>query len=100
MKQSGPREKVGRELGVRQGREPEYKYEIDIFWSDEDECFIACAPDLQNCAGWGMTYGEAVAGGHAAIRAELRSRRVAGEAIPEPAPQLLADRWTASSSGR
>jgi predicted RNase H-like HicB family nuclease len=37
-------------------REQDRKYEIDIFRSDVDRCFIACVPDLQNCAAWGMTY--------------------------------------------
>ena len=89
--------KSGREADVQQELVPEYRYEIDIFWSEEDECFIACVPDLEKCAGWGMTYEEALARGHAAIRADLRSRRVAGEPIPEPTPQLLADRWPAGN---
>ena len=84
-----------READVQQELVPEYRYEIDIFWSEEDECFIACVPDLEKCAGWGTTYEEALARGHAAIRADLRSRRVAGQPIPEPTPQLLADRWPA-----
>jgi len=87
--------KSGWEADVQQELVPEYRYEIDIFWSEEDECFIACVPDLEKCAAWGMTYEEALARGHAAIRADLRSRRVAGEPIPEPTPQLLADRWPA-----
>lgn len=71
-------------------REPEYKYEIDIFWSDEDGCFIACVPDLENCAAWGMTYEEALAQAHPAIRADLKSREVFGDPIPEPTPRVLA----------
>ena len=70
---------------------------IDIFWSEEDECFIACVPDLEKCAGWGTTYEEALTRGHEAIRADLRSRRVAGEPIPKPTPQLLDDRWPAGN---
>ena len=80
--------KGGSEADVQQDLVPQYRYEIDIFWSEEDECFIACVPDLEKCAGWGTTYEEALARGHAAIRADLRSRRrVAGEPIPEPTPQ-------------
>jgi hypothetical protein len=41
-------------------QEQGYRYEIDIFWSDEDGCFVACVPDLDNCAAWGMTYEEAL----------------------------------------
>jgi predicted RNase H-like HicB family nuclease len=66
-----------------------HKYEIDIFWSDEDRCFIACVPDLGNCAAWGDTYEEALAQAHVAIRADLVSREKFGEPIPEPTPRLL-----------
>ena len=71
-------------------REPVPKYEIQIFWSDEDGCFIACVPDLENCAAWGMSYEEALAQAHVAIRADLRSRENFGEEIPEPTHRILA----------
>ncbi len=48
-----------------------YEYEIDIFWSSEDRCFIACVPGPQNCAAWGDTYEKALGRAHAAIRADL-----------------------------
>jgi predicted RNase H-like HicB family nuclease len=66
------------------------RYEIDIFWSDQDGCFIACVPDLDNCAAWGMTYEEALAQAHAAIRADLASRRRIGDGVPEATPRVLA----------
>jgi predicted RNase H-like HicB family nuclease len=47
--------------------EPEYKYAIETFWSEEDDCFVACVPDLENCAAWGMSYEEALAQAHLAI---------------------------------
>ncbi len=68
----------------------DYRYEIDIFWSDEDDCFVACVPDLENCAAWGETYEEALGQAHAAIRADLASRRTCGEPVPEPTPRILA----------
>ena len=71
--------------------EPEYKYAIEIFWSEEDDCFVACVPDLENCAGWGMSYEEALARAHLAIQADLVSRRVFGEQIPEPSPRFLPE---------
>ena len=71
-------------------REPTYKYAIEIFWSEEDGCFVACVPDLENCAAWGMSYEEALAQAHVAIRADLRSREKFGEEIPEPTPRVLA----------
>ena len=71
-------------------QEKGYRYGIDIFWSDEDGCFVACVPDLDNCAAWGTTYEEALSQAHAAIRADLASRRRNGEPIPEPTPRVLA----------
>ena len=66
-----------------------YRYEIDIFWSDEDGCFVACVPDLGNCASWGETYEEALGRAHAAIRADLASRLTFGDPVPEPTQRLL-----------
>ena len=72
-------------------REPEYKYAIEIYWSEEDGCFVACVPDLENCVAWGMSYEEALAQAHVAIQADLADRRVFGEPIPEPSPQFLPE---------
>ena len=71
-------------------REQGYRYGIDIFWSEEDRCFVACVPDLDNCAARGTTYEEALAQAHAAIRADLASRERSGEPVPEPTPRVLA----------
>ncbi len=72
-------------------RKPEYRYAVEIFWGEEDSCFIACVPDLENCAAWGTTYEEALAQAHVAIRADLMSRRVFGDPIPEHSPRFLAE---------
>ena len=71
--------------------EPEYRYAIEIFWSEEDGCFVACVPDLENCAAWGKTYEQALTQSHLAIQADLISRRVFGEPIPEPKPRFLPE---------
>ena len=69
--------------------EPEYKYAIETFWSEEDDCFVACVLDLENGAAWGMSYEEALAQAHLAIQADLASRRVFGEPVSEPSPRFL-----------
>jgi predicted RNase H-like HicB family nuclease len=88
---------LAHERSPQEGREKEsvvqeqgYRYGIDIFWSDEDGCFIACVPDLDNCAAWGTTYEEALAQAHEAIRADLASRRRVGDPIPTATPRVLA----------
>ena len=40
-----------------------WKYEIIIYWSDEDKAFIAEVPELPGCAADGATYQEALANG-------------------------------------
>ncbi len=60
------------------------KYEIDIFWSDEDDAYIAVVPELPYCSAWGETYEEALAQAEVAIRGHLRVRRETGRSIPEP----------------
>ena len=59
--------------------EPEYRYAIEIFWSEEDDCFIACVPDLENCAAWGMTYKQALKGVVRDLEAFMKD-------IPRPRP--------------
>ena len=72
-------------------REPDYRYAIEIFWSEEDGCFVTCVPDLENCAAWGMSYEEALAQATWPSGQTLESRRVFGEPIPEPTPRSLSE---------
>ena len=72
-------------------REQGYKYAIEIFWSEEDACFVACVSDLENCAAWGMSYEEALTQAQVAIQADLAARRVFGEPIPEPSTRFLPE---------
>ena len=37
-----------------------YKYEIIIYWSDEDNAFIASVPELAGCMADGETYFQAL----------------------------------------
>lgn len=37
-----------------------HRYHIDVFWSDEDDCWIANVPDLKPCSAHGDTPVEAV----------------------------------------
>jgi antitoxin HicB len=59
------------------------RYPINLFWSDEDEGFIATAPDLPGCSAFGATKGEAVTAIERAIEAWMEAARAAGNPIPE-----------------
>jgi predicted RNase H-like HicB family nuclease len=56
-------------------------YHINVFWSDEDGCWVADVPDLRFCSAFGDTPKEAVREVRVATAAWLES---AGDPIPEP----------------
>ena len=66
------------------------RYEIDIFWSDEDRCFVAIVPDLEGCAAHGATPELALAEVEVARDLWLDAARGAGREIPEPSPRRSA----------
>ena len=59
-------------------------YHINIFYSEEDEGYIADIPDLQSCSAFGTTPAEAVAEVEKAKQAWLESAQAEGKPIPEP----------------
>lgn len=66
-----------------------YKYEIVIYWSTEDEAFIAEVPELPGCAADGLTYAEALANVDVIIQEWIETARELGRAIPEPKGRLM-----------
>ena len=65
------------------------KYEIILYWSNDDHAFIAEVPELAGCAADGSTRQEAVANAEAVIAEWLETTRELGRAIPEPKGRLL-----------
>lgn len=61
-------------------------YPPDIFWSEEDEGFIAEVPDLPGCSAWGATEADAAREAQSAIAAWVQAAQAAGNAIPQPRP--------------
>lgn len=66
-----------------------YKYEIIIYWSNEDEAFIAEVPELPGCAADGPTYAAALANVDVIIQERIETARELGRAIPEPKGRLM-----------
>ena len=66
-----------------------YKYEIVIYWSDEDEAFIAEVPELPGCAADGSSYTEALAYVDVIIQEGIETARELGHAIPESKGRLM-----------
>jgi predicted RNase H-like HicB family nuclease len=65
------------------------KYEIILYWSAEDEAFIAEAPELAGCAADGSARQEALANIEAVIAEWIETARELGRTIPEPKGRLL-----------
>lgn len=59
-------------------------YLSEVFWSDEDEGFIALAPDLPGCSAFGATREEAERELQDAILAWIASALSVGNQIPAP----------------
>jgi predicted RNase H-like HicB family nuclease len=68
------------------------RYPAEVFWSPEDECFIAVARDLPGCSAAGETRDAALQELLPAIEAWREAAAKAGNPIPEPTlPPELSD---------
>lgn len=65
------------------------KYEIIIYWSDEDNAFIAEVPELPGCAADGATYDEAVKNVAVVIQEWIATAQEIGRPIPAPKGRLV-----------
>ena len=64
------------------------KYEVIIYWSKEDEAFIAEIPELPGCAADGPTSGEALASVETIAAEWIETAKELGRPIPEPRGKL------------
>jgi len=65
------------------------KYEVIIYWSEEDQAFIAEVPELPGCLADGATYREALANVEVIIQEWLETAQELGRPIPPPRGRLL-----------
>lgn len=65
------------------------RYEIIIYWSKDDQAYIAEVPELPGCAADGATYQEALANAEGIIREWIETARELGRPIPEPRGKLM-----------
>ena len=65
------------------------KYEVIIYWSEQDEAFVAEAPELPGCAVHGETQEIALQNAQEAIRLWLDTANEFGDPIPEPKGRRL-----------
>ena len=65
------------------------RYELVIYWSEEDKCFLAEVPELPGCMADGANYQEAVRNVEVIIDEWIATAQELGRPIPEPAGKLM-----------
>ncbi|MBF0472272.1 MAG: type II toxin-antitoxin system HicB family antitoxin [Nitrospirae bacterium] len=65
------------------------RYEIIIYWSEEDKAFIAEVPELPGCIADGVNYQEALNNIEIIIKEWIETARELGRAIPKPKGRLI-----------
>ncbi len=65
------------------------RYEIIIFWSAEDDAFVAEVPELPGCMAHGDSQEQALANAKEAARLWIDTAREFGDAVPEPKGRRL-----------
>ena len=65
-----------------------HKYEIIIYWSEEDQAFIAEVPELPGCMADGETHVEAAKNAEQVINEWIETAKSLGREIPKPKGRL------------
>jgi predicted RNase H-like HicB family nuclease len=65
------------------------RYEIIIYWSEEDQAYIAEVPELPGCAADGRTYRQALANVEVIIREWIETAKELKRPVPAPKGRLL-----------
>lgn len=65
------------------------KYEIIIYWSQEDQAFIADVPELPGCMADGKTYREALANIEVVVQEWIDTATDLNRPIPQPRGRLM-----------
>lgn len=65
------------------------KYELIIYWSEEDRYFVVEVPELPGCMADGNTYEQAVANARQVIAEWIEMAQELGRPIPQPRGRLM-----------
>jgi predicted RNase H-like HicB family nuclease len=64
------------------------KYELIIYWSEQDQAFVVEVPELPGCIADGKTYEEALKNAEIVIKEWVETAKSIGRDIPEPKGKL------------
>ena len=67
-----------------------FKYEVIIYWSADDQAFVAEVPELPGCMAHGETYEAALSNAQQAGQLWVDTAREFGGPVPEPKGRKLA----------
>jgi len=65
-----------------------YKYELIIYWSDEDQRYVVEVPELPGCMADGETYQGAIKNAETVISEWIETAQSAGRGVPQPKGRL------------
>jgi predicted RNase H-like HicB family nuclease len=65
-----------------------YRYELIIYWSEEDQSYVVEVPELPGCMADGKTYEEAIQNAQAVINEWIETAKSLGREIPQPKGRL------------
>jgi len=68
---------------------PDPRYEVIIYWSAEDDAFIAEVPELSGCAADCLTYEAALVNVRVIIAEWIATAQELGRTVPEPRGRLM-----------
>ena len=66
-----------------------FKYEVIVYWSDDDQAYVAEVPELPGCATHGDTPDAALRNAQDAIELWIDTAKEVGDAIPKPKGRRL-----------
>ena len=64
------------------------KFEVIIYWSEEDQSYIAEVPELPGCMADGTTYSEALKNVETIVLEWIETAKQLGREIPKPKGRL------------
>ena len=65
------------------------KYEVIIYWSDEDKAYLAEVPELSGCMADGKTPADALANAEKIAQEWVETAKDLGRSIPAPKGRLM-----------
>lgn len=65
------------------------RYEMIVYWSEEDNAFIVEVPELPGCMADGASYQDAIANAEIVVQEWMQTAEELGRSVPEPRGRLL-----------